>query len=354
MTDHRRSHSWGPFSSRVESADVKPLESSEGCRTPKRRHCSKPPALLRKLMPVGNHASLKMKRKAVVRHRHPRTPPERSRCSSDSEDGSSFVASRSNLLLNSGPVVCPPIPPEHTIPEDASSCGSVRSWSTRSLSYDLEVSSVESNHKSLGHERRGKIQNKDSGEFDGAGHFRRHTYDVFHRQERIVPSLETVVDAMEPSQMPVVGYTVEQKIGSFVMETSSEKSIRSQSQRDRSRSSLLGGKLQFCPEEGILILEQYHPLQTPSSHAKDHKRMRMEFKNSSKKGRKFRKKALFWGLRYKRRPSVLSKATSFLQRSTSRDRTSFKWSLLPKFLRTDKKACAPDPHSVSKSISTKE
>lgn len=338
MEAHRRSHSWGPFSTWMESVtdEKKPDVVSNVAKTPNGRRSPKSPALLKKLMPVGNHASLKLKRRASVRHRYPQTP-EKSRQSTDSDDGSSFVASRSNLLLNSGPVVCPPIPPEYNIAEETSSSGStVHSLNTRSLSRDLDVSSAESNRKSFQYERKGKTQNKDSGEFDGAGHCRRQTYDVSYRQEKIIPSLETVFDSTEPSPMPVVGFAVEQKLGSLLTETKSEGTIRTRSQRNRHRSSLLNGKLQFCPEEGILIIEQYRPLQTPMSHARDVKKTRLEFKNSSKKGGRLRKKALFWGLRYKRRTSVLSKASSFLQRSTSRDKTP-KWRLFSRFLKTDKK-----------------
>lgn len=333
MAAHRRSHSWGPFSTRVESIsnDKKLDTASDVAKTPKRKHAPKPPALLKKLMPVGNHASLKLKRRASVRHRHPRTP-ERRQNSTDSDDGSSFVASRSNLLLNSGPVVCPPIPPEYNIAEEMSSCGSLN---TRSLNPDFGFSSGDSNRWSLQHDRKGRTGNKDSGE-SGAGHCRRHTYDVPYRQEKIIPSLETVFDSTEPSPMTVVGSEVEQKIGSFLMESKSEGTIRTQSQRDRNRSSLLTGKLQFCPDEGILIID-HHPLQTPMSHVRDHKRTRMEFKKSSKQGRGFRKRALFWGLKYKRTTSVLSKASSFLQRSTSRDKATFKRRLFPRFFGTDKK-----------------
>lgn len=339
MEDHHRSQSWGPFTTRTRSNVDQIVDdaASDTCEPTEQEPSAKQAALLKKLLPVGSHLSMKCKRRTTARQRQCPWTAERSRHSSDSDDGSSFVALKNNPLLNSGPILCPPIPPAYNIPEDTSFYSSFASmW--KNLRQDQAVSSGGHNCKRVCDELKTLSLNKGSGELQGAGHRRRHTHDVSYRHEKVVPSLETVFDSTETSQpiaSPFVGYAVEQNVDSLTEDSKSEDKSSEQMWRNRSRSSLLSGKLQFCPDEGILILDQYQYVQRRSlSHVIDHKKTRSDFMMASKQGRKLRKRAFFGGIRYKR-TSFVSKASSVIQR-TAKDtgKSQTRWRFVPNFLKS--------------------
>ena len=250
----------------------------------------------------------------------------------------SFVAARSESVLSTAPVLCPPVPAEwetshHGKYEQKSDDFSESSFAptnsfvehcgqgTTSPDDDLDSTNGEDmrrlQHKAIVHHRPSAAASarEPDDPTDTSFAARSDSHAGYFYELCKLPSLEKLFDYSTASQTSFTEdaiFTTQQSFGdpSVDQQTSNQYQIGTAAaprgslttiDGRRKRSILISGEIQFCPEEGILTREPNCSVQAPARDSQDYKSTRLEFKNASNDRTTLTQRMLLWGGRILRK-----------------------------------------------------
>ena len=249
----------------------------------------------------------------------------------------SFVAARSESVLSTAPVLCPPVPAEWEMSHhrkyaqksddfSESSFAPTNSYADNSgqeITSPDELDSTNDDdlnkmhHKTV-HPRLSAAASarEPDGPSDTSFAARTDAHAGYFYELCKLPSLEKLFDYSTASQTSFTEdaiFTTQQSFGdpSVDQQTSNQYQIGiaprgSSTTKDgrRKRSILISGEIHFCPEEGILTREPNCSVQAPARDSQDYKSTRLEFKNASNEKTTLTQRMLLWGERVlRKRPS---------------------------------------------------